>query len=69
MLAADVLKTKQKRGKKRNFKDTDMEIEAKSTNNEDQLLNKVIPLPSHVFTDGGASLHEVFWSGSTLRKY
>ena len=31
-----------------NWKNTDMEIEAQSANNEDQLLNKVIPLEAHV---------------------
>ena len=43
---ADVLKMKQShhKGKKRKLKDTNMEIEAESTNNEDQLLNKVILL-------------------------
>ena len=42
---ADVLKTKQShhKGKKRNLNDADMELEAESTINEDQLLIEVIP--------------------------
>ena len=59
---ADVLKIKQSHhnGKNRNLKDADMEIETESINNEDQLLNKVIPLETHVVIDGGALLHQVF---------
>ena len=45
-----------------------MEIEAESTNNEDQLLNKVILLEDHVIIDGGALLHQVFWPGSTFQE-
>ena len=45
-----------------------MEIEAESTNNEDQLLNKVIPLETHVVIDGGALLHQVFWSRAAFKE-
>ena len=37
--------------KKRRLKDTDMNIEAESTNNDDQLLNKVILLDDHEILD------------------
>ena len=43
-----------------------MEIEA--ANNEDQLLNKIIPLGIRVVTDGGALLHQVFWSGTAFKE-
>ena len=45
-----------------------MEIEADSTNNEDKLLHKVIPLETHVVTDDGALLRQVFWSGTTFKE-
>ena len=45
-----------------------MEIEAKSTNDEDRLLNKVIPLTSHVVNDSGDSLYQVFWFESTFNE-
>ena len=45
-----------------------MEIEAENTNNEDQILIKVISLKTHVVTDCGAVLHQVFWSGTTFKK-
>ena len=66
---ADVLKTKQShhKGKKRDLKDADMEIETESTNNEDQLLNKVIPSQTHVIIDGGTLLRQVFCSGTTFK--
>ena len=55
---ADVLKTKQshQKGKKTMLKDADMEIEADSTNNEEQLLNKVVLL-SLIVINGAAFLH------------
>ena len=67
---ADVLKMKQShhKGKKRKLKDTDMEIEAESTNNEDQLVNKEILLEDHVIIDAGALLHQVYSSGSTFQE-
>ena len=67
---ADVLKMKQShhKGKKRKFKDTDMEIEAESTNNEDQLVNKEILMEDHVIIDAGALLHQVYSSGSTFQE-
>ena len=51
---ADVLKMKQShhKGKKRKLKDTDIEIEAESTNNEDHLVNKEIILGDYVIIDG-----------------
>ena len=45
-----------------------MEIEAERTNNEDQILIKVNFLKTHVVTDCGAVLHQVFWSGTTFKK-
>ena len=45
-----------------------MEIEAENTNNEDQILIKVISLKTHVVTDFGAVLYQVFWSGTTSKK-
>ena len=59
---ADVLKTKKSHHNEnnRNLNDADMEIEAESISNEDQLLNKVIPLETHLVIDGGALLHQVF---------
>ena len=42
------------------MKNADMEIETESTNNEDQLLNKVVLLKTHVGTDGGALLRQLF---------
>ena len=67
---ADILKTKQSHHKRKNWnlKDTDMNVEVETTNNEDQLLNKIIPLEGHVVIDGGALLHQVFWSGSTFKE-
>ena len=55
---ADVPKTKQshQKGKKTMLKDADMEIEADSTNNEEQLLNKVVLL-SLMVINGAAFLH------------
>ena len=43
-----------------------MEIEA--ANNEDQLLSKIIPLGIRVVIDGGALLHQVFWSGTAFKE-
>ena len=67
---ADVLKTKQShhKGKKRNLKDADIEIEAESINNEDQLLIKVIPSGIHVVIDSAILLRLVFWSGTTFKE-
>ena len=45
-----------------------MEIEAESTNNEDQILKKVIPFDTHVVIDGGALLCQVFWSGTAFKE-
>ena len=45
-----------------------MEIEEESINNEDKLLHKVIPLETHVVTDGEALLSQVFWSGTTFKE-
>ena len=45
-----------------------MEIETESTNNEDQLLNRVIPLETQVVIDGGALLHQVFWSRAEFKE-
>ena len=45
-----------------------MEIEAESTNNEDQILNKVISFETHAVIDGGALLRQVFWSGRAFKK-
>ena len=60
----DVLKTKQShhKGKKRNLK------EAESTNNEDQLLIKVIPSEIHGFIGCAILLRQVFWSGTMIKK-
>ena len=57
---ADVLKMKQShhKGKKRNLKNTGMEIEVASTINEDQFLNEVVLMEDHVIIDGGALLHQ-----------
>ena len=65
---ADVLKTEQShhREKIRDLKDEDMEIKEDSTNNEDQLLNKVIPLETHVVIDSGALLRQIFRSGTAF---
>ena len=69
-MLADGLKTKQShhKGKKRDMKNADMEIETKSTNNEDQLLNKVVLLETHVGIDGGALLRQVFWPGTVFKQ-
>ena len=69
-MLADVLKTKQSHHKRKNrvLRDEDMEIGEESTNNEDKLLHKVIPLETHVVTDGGALLRQVFWSGTTFKE-
>ena len=66
---ADVLKTKQShhKGKKRNLKDADIEIEAERTNTVDQLLIKVIPSETHVVIYCATLLRllpQVFWSGT-----
>ena len=45
-----------------------MGIETPNTNNQDQLLNKIIPLDTHVVTDGGALLRQVFWFGATFKE-
>ena len=67
----DVLKTKQShhKGKKRNLKDADIEIEAERTNTVDQLLIKVIPSETHVVIYCATLLRllpQVFWSGTLL---
>ena len=68
-MLADALKTKQSHHiEKRNLEDANMEIETENTNNEDQILIKVISLKTHVVTDCGAVLHQVFWSGTTFKK-
>ena len=69
-MLADVLKTKQSHHKWKNrvLRDEDMEIEEESINNEDKLLHKVIPLETHVVTDDGALLRQVFWSGTTFKE-
>ena len=65
-----VLKTKQShhKGQKRNLNDVDMELEAESTTNEDQLLIKVIPSGVDVVIDCGALLRQVFSSGTTFKE-
>ena len=65
----DVLKTKQShlKAKKRKLKDADTKIESESTNNEEQLLNEVVPLETHVVIDSRALLHQVLWSGLTFK--
>ena len=45
-----------------------MGIEAESTNNEDQLLNSVIPLETHVVIDGGVLRRQIFWSGTAFKE-
>ena len=45
-----------------------MEIEAESTNNEDQILKKVIPFDTHVVIGGGALLCQVFWFGTAFKE-
>ena len=67
---ADGLKTKQShhKGKKRDMKNADMEIETESTNNEDQLLNKVVLLETHAGIDGGALQRQLFWPGTVFKK-
>ena len=45
-----------------------MEMEAESTINEDQLLNNVKPLETHVVIDGAASLRPVFWSRTAFKE-
>ena len=67
----DVLKTKQShhKGKKRNLKDADIEIEAERTNTKDQLLITVFPSETHVVIYCATLLRllpQVFWSGTTL---
>ena len=66
---ADVQKTKQSRHERKNWnlKDTDMDGEVESTSNEEQLLNKVIPLEIHVVIDGRGLLHQVFWFWATFK--
>ena len=53
-MLADNLKTKQSHHKRKNWnlKDTDMDVEVETTNNDDQLLNKIIPLEDHMVIDG-----------------
>ena len=65
----DVLKTKQShhKGRRRNLKDADIEIEAERTNTVDQLLIKVIPSETHVVSYCATLLRllpQVFWSGT-----
>ena len=52
----------------KNLKDTDMKAGTKSTNNKDQLLNKVIPIVTHMVLHGGALLHQVFLSRSPFNE-
>ena len=58
-MLVDVSKTKQshRKRKTRNSKDTNMKVEPESTNNKEQLLNKVIHMMTDVVIDGGALLH------------
>lgn len=67
---ADVLKTKQPHHnrERRDLKDADMETEAESANNKNQLLNKVIPLETLVIIDDGALLRQVLWYGKAFKK-
>ena len=54
--------------KKEEFGGCRYEIEAESTNNEHQLLSKVVPLETHVVIDGGALLRQVFWPGTAFKE-
>ena len=67
---ADVLKTKQPHHnrERRDLKDADMETEAESANNKNQLLNKVIPLETLVIIDDGALLRQLLWYGKAFKK-
>ena len=53
-MLADALETQQSnhKGKERKLKDAHLEIEAESTNNENQLLSKAILLEAQVFSSG-----------------